>query len=107
MRQLLNWDEYHENFNDLIYDEIDVNWLSLIIYYVYFYFYNVHNDIINNINNGIDNMIDSILVDKVEFKCKENMEFAINFFFFFYESSILSTGDLFCFLIYHLICFLF
>ena len=83
MRQLLNWDEYHENFNDLIYDEIDVNWLSLIIYYVYFYFYNVHNDIINNINNGIDNMIDSVLVDKVEFKCKENMEFAKKIFFFF------------------------
>jgi hypothetical protein len=88
MRQLLNWDEYHENFNDLIYDEIDVNWLSLIIYDVYFYFYNDHNDIINNINNGIDNMIDSVLVDKVEFKCKENMEFAKKKFFFFFMNHL-------------------
>jgi hypothetical protein len=101
MRQLFNWDEYHENFNDLIYDEIDVNWFSLIIYDVYFYFYNVHNDIINNINNGIDNMIDSILLDKVEFKCKENMEFAINFFFF--SMNHLFLAQVICFVFLYII----
>lgn len=65
-----------------------MNWFSLIIYDVYFYFYNVHNDIINNINNGIDNMIDSVLVDKVEFKCKENMEFAKKKIFFFFMNHL-------------------
>ena len=60
-----------------------MDWFSLTIYDVYFYFYNIHNDIINNNNNGIDDMINSVLVDKVEFKCKENMESAKKIIFFF------------------------
>jgi len=62
VRQLLERDEYREDFGYPIYGKIDVDWYSSVIYDFYF------DD--DNIN---DDIIDNVLVDNLEVECKENM----------------------------------
>jgi methanogenic corrinoid protein MtbC1 len=62
VRQLLERDEYREDFGYSIYGKIDVDWYSSVIYDFYF------DD--DNIN---DDIIDNVLVDNLEVECKENM----------------------------------
>jgi hypothetical protein len=49
-KQLLNWNECPGDYDDLIYDEVDVNWYSLSIYYIYF-----NDNYIDNYSNNNDN----------------------------------------------------
>ena len=50
-KQLLDQDEYNEDFGYLVYDDIDMVWYSLPIYDVYFDDNYDDNDNINNDNN--------------------------------------------------------
>jgi len=45
----LDWDEYCEDFGYPIYDKIDVDWYSLVIYYFYFDNDSINDDIIDNV----------------------------------------------------------
>jgi hypothetical protein len=70
MRQL----QYHINFKNSIYDEINVSWYSLLICDVYFDDGCVDNSNINNDSNSSDDVIINAFIDKLEAKCKENMK---------------------------------
>ena len=61
-KQLLDWDKYHINFGDSIYDEIHVDWYSLSIYDIYFDNDYINNDNINNNSNGNDDVIYDVLI---------------------------------------------
>jgi len=58
-----DWDEYHKDFSNPIYDEIYVDWCSVLIYGIYFDDDYVDNNIIYNENNCSDNDINNILID--------------------------------------------
>jgi hypothetical protein len=55
---------------DPIYNEIDVDWCSPIIYDVYFN--GDYDSIINNKSNGIDDVINNVLIDNLKVEWKEN-----------------------------------
>jgi hypothetical protein len=64
--QVTSWfdrNEYHKDFSDPIYDEIHVDWCSVLIYDIYFDDDYVDNNIIYNDNNSSDNDINNILID--------------------------------------------
>lgn len=58
------------------YDEINCDWDSPPIYDFYFDDNYDVNYVINNESNSSDNVINDILINKLEVKCKENMEAA-------------------------------
>ena len=66
MRQLFDWDRYHDIFGDLVYNEIDINCYYPPIYDIYFDDANVDSNIINNDTNGSDDIIDEVFVNKIE-----------------------------------------
>ena len=68
-----DWDDYHRDFGDPIYDKIYMNQYSPLIYDVYFYDGYVDNESINNDDYESDD-IDNVLINKLEVECKEKME---------------------------------
>lgn len=64
--KLLKQDEYHEDFDDLVYD-IYICWLV--------FFTNLYC-LINNyiIYNDNDDMINDVLIDNLEVECKKNIK---------------------------------
>lgn len=71
---MVEWFKKWRAFGDSIYVEINVNRYSPSIYNSYFNNDYNDNNSIDNYSNGSDNVIDDILVNKLEIKCKENME---------------------------------
>jgi hypothetical protein len=65
---VVDLDEYREDFGDVIYDEINMDWYSPSIHDVYFDNDYVDNNIIYNDNNGA--MINSFLGDNLKVGCK-------------------------------------
>lgn len=61
-------------FSHPVYDEINVNWYSPLIYDIYLDDDYVNNDRINNNSNCNNDVINSVLIDMLEVKCKENIE---------------------------------
>ena len=62
--------EYYGDFNNPIYDEVNVNWYCPPTYNVYF----DDDDIINNNSNCSYNIIDVLFIDNLKVECKKNME---------------------------------
>ena len=73
-RKILDHNQYHEDFSNSIYDEINIDWYSLSIYDVYFNDDYVDNDSINNNSNSSSDVSSTVIIDKLEVKCKENMK---------------------------------
>jgi hypothetical protein len=73
-KQVLDYDEYRGDFDDLVYDKTNMDWYYPLFYDVYFDDDYIDNDIICNDNNGSDDIINGVLIDNLQIEYKENIE---------------------------------
>ena len=73
-KQVLDYDEYRGDFDDLVYDKTNMDWYYPLFYNVYFDDDYIDNDIICNDNNGSDDIINGVLIDNLQIEYKENIE---------------------------------
>ena len=73
-RQVVDYNEYYRDFDDLLNGKTNINWYYPLFYNVYFYYDYIDNDIICIDNNNSDDIINDVFVDNLQIECKQNIK---------------------------------